>query len=143
MPFKNSNSCSHSFILILLRFTGLVFFVFVLRVFLLIHEAYQHSPCPVVITVFTRVLSVRTSVPTFQNIAKQKRVNIMIATERIVSLAEWIVDDTCLVQVYFLPPMATGGPKVASSVVVSVVTLSSSSSSPSLSPDPSSSSLGV
>ena len=56
-----------------------------------------HSADPVII-IFAHV-SVRMSVPTFQNFAKQKkhRVKIMIATGRAVGLAEWIIDDTCLV----------------------------------------------
>ena len=35
--------------------------------------------------------------PTFQNIAIQNKANTMFATGETVSLAEWIIDDTCLV----------------------------------------------
>ena len=44
-------------------------------------------------------LYIRTSVPTFQNIAKQNnlREKIMIAASGTVGLAEWIIDDACLV----------------------------------------------
>ena len=41
--------------------------------------------------------SVRTSVPTFQNLAKQNKAKTMFATGETMGLAEWIVDDTCLV----------------------------------------------
>ena len=50
---------------------------------------------PVGIIVFTIV--VRSSVHSFQNIAKQNKVKTMIATGKTVGLAEWIIDDTCLV----------------------------------------------
>ena len=48
-----------------------------------------HTCCP----------SVRTSVPTFQNLAKQKKyqVKTMFTTGKTIDLAEWIIDDTCLV----------------------------------------------
>ena len=44
--------------------------------------------------IFTRVVC--TSVPTFQNLAKQNKVQarIVIATGGTVGLAEWIIDDT-------------------------------------------------
>ena len=58
---------------------------------ILIHEADPHSR-KVVITVFARVfcLSVRTSVPTFQNLAKQNNFQgkIVIATGGTVRLVE-------------------------------------------------------
>ena len=50
---------------------------------------------PAVITIFAGVVfpSVRPSVPTFQNLAKQNnfQVRIVIATGRTVGLAEWII----------------------------------------------------
>ena len=62
----------------------------------LIHSAAPQSR-PVVIIVFTHV--VRTQVPTFQNLAKRYKfqVKTMFITGEIVGLAEWIIDDTCLV----------------------------------------------
>ena len=67
----------------------------------LIHSTAQQSR-PVVIIVFTHV--VRTSDrpyvdPTFQNQAKQNKyqVKTMFTTGEIVGVAEWIIDDTCLV----------------------------------------------
>ena len=39
--------------------------------------------------------SVRPSVPTFKNLAKQNKVKTMIATGETVGLAEWIIDDKC------------------------------------------------
>ena len=45
----------------------------------------------------TRRPFVRPSVRTFQNLAKQNRVKTMFATGETVSLAEWIIDDTCLI----------------------------------------------
>ena len=57
-----------------------------------------HSP-PVVIIIFANV-SVRTSVPTFQNKQNKRSLKLMIATGWNVGLAEGIIDDTCLV--YFV-----------------------------------------
>ena len=37
------------------------------------------------------------SVPTFQNLAKQNKAKTMFAIGETVGLAEWIIDDTCLV----------------------------------------------
>ena len=37
------------------------------------------------------------SVPTFQNLAKQNKAKTLFATGETVGLAEWIIDDTCLV----------------------------------------------
>ena len=53
---------------------------------------------PVGIIVFTHVVrpSVRMSVPTFQNLAKQIKAKTMFATGETVGLAEWIIDDPCL-----------------------------------------------
>ena len=53
---------------------------------------------PVVIIIFAHI-SVRTDVPTFQNITKQNKrwVKIIITTSGTVGLAERIIDDTCLV----------------------------------------------
>ena len=70
--------------------------IFSLRI--LIHSADPQSR-PVVIIVFARVahLYVHTSVPTFQNLAKQNKVKTMFTTGETVGLAEWIIDDTCLV----------------------------------------------
>ena len=45
--------------------------------------------------------SVRPSVPTFQNLAKQNKARTMFATGETVGLAEWIIDDTCLVYSIF------------------------------------------
>ena len=60
---------------------------------LLIHEADPQSR-PIVITIFERV--VRPSVLTFQNLAKQNnfQARIVMATDRTVGLAEWIIDGT-------------------------------------------------
>ena len=58
----------------------------------LIHSADPQSR-PVGIIVFAHV-SVRTSVPTFQNIVKQTSRELMGLCVR---LAEWIIDDSCLV----------------------------------------------
>ena len=68
---------------------------------LLIHSADPQTR-PVVIIVFIHG-SVRPSVLTFQNIAKQNkcRVKIMIATSGTLGLAEGIIDDTCLVSIFF------------------------------------------
>ena len=65
-------------------------------VYLLIHSA-DPSVTPVVIIAFTHI--VRPSVANFQNIAKQNkcRVKIMNATGGTMGLAEWIIDDTSLV----------------------------------------------
>ena len=51
-------------------------------------------------TVFAHV--VRTSVPTFQNLGKQNKATTMFDTGETVGLAEWIIDDTCLVFLYFV-----------------------------------------
>ena len=67
--------------------------------YILIHEA---DPQSVVITIFTHTHvvypspSVRPSIPTFQY---NFQVKIMIAT--MMGLAEWIIEDTCLVYSYF------------------------------------------
>ena len=45
--------------------------------------------------------SVRTSVPTFRKLAKQNNV-LMFTTGEIVGMAEWIIDDTCLVNFAFI-----------------------------------------
>ena len=37
------------------------------------------------------------SVPTFQNLAKRNKAKTMFATGETVGLAEWIIDDICLV----------------------------------------------
>ena len=52
---------------------------------------------PVLIIVFAQV--VRPSVPTFQNLAKQNKIQAktMFTTGETVGLAEWIIDNTCLV----------------------------------------------
>ena len=65
---------------------------------LLIHEADPLSRS-VVITIFESVvcirLTFRTSVPIFQNLAKQNnfQARIVVATGEAVGLAEWIIDD--------------------------------------------------
>ena len=58
---------------------------------------------PVVIIVFTHV--VRPSVPTFQNLAKQNKfqAKTMFTTGKTVGLAEWIINDICLVYDCFGP----------------------------------------
>ena len=64
----------------------------------LIHSADPHSR-PVV-SLFSYVSSVRSSVPTLQNNSKQNNFQvktIVITTGVSVGLAEWIIDDTCLV----------------------------------------------
>ena len=43
--------------------------------------------------------SVRIFVPTFQNPAKQNKAKTMFATGETVGLAQWIINDTCLVKV--------------------------------------------
>ena len=40
------------------------------------------------------------SVPTFQNLPKQNKVKTMFAIGETLGLAEWIIDDTCLVVFY-------------------------------------------
>ena len=45
----------------------------------------------------THMSSVRPSVPTFQNLVKQNKVKTMFAPGETVGLAEWIIDDTCIV----------------------------------------------
>ena len=60
----------------------------------LIHSANPQSR-PVGIIVFAHV--VRPSVPTFQNLEKQNKAKPMFATGETAGLAEWIIDDTCLV----------------------------------------------
>ena len=69
---------------------------------LLIHSANPQSR-PIGIIVFAHVvrLSVRPSVPTFQNLAKLNKVKTMFPTGDTVGLAEWVIDDTCLVFVVF------------------------------------------
>ena len=59
-----------------------------------------HSANPVVITIFTNV--VRPSL-TFQIRAKQNHFHVrtVIATGRTLALAEWIMDDTCLILSFF------------------------------------------
>ena len=71
------------------RFPGYVGF--------LIHSADPQSR-PVVIIIFAQIC-VRTYVPTFQNIEKQnkRREKLVITTCGAVVLAEWIIDDICLV----------------------------------------------
>ena len=66
----------------------------------LIHSAHPQTR-PVVFIIFTQT-SVRTSVPTFQNIANynKRRLKIMITTGGTVGLAEGIIDDTCLVVIH-------------------------------------------
>ena len=63
---------------------------------ILIHEDDPQSR-PVVITIFTRV-SVLPSVSTFQNHTNLNnfQAKIVIATDGNVGLAEWIIDDTCV-----------------------------------------------
>ena len=51
---------------------------------------------PVVIIIFAHV---RTSVPTFQNMAKKNKRRMKVMSGGIVGLAERIIDDTCLVYV--------------------------------------------
>ena len=43
----------------------------------------------------------RPYVPTFQNLAKQNETKTTFTTSETVGLAEWIIDDTCLVERYF------------------------------------------
>ena len=64
--------------------------------YVLIHEADPKSR-PVMITIFAHVFC--TSVRALQNLAKQNnsQVRIVIATGGTEGLAEWIIDDTCLV----------------------------------------------
>ena len=49
------------------------------------------------------MLSVRTYVPTFQNLAKQNKfqAKTMFTTGETVGLAEWIIDDTCLFVLFY------------------------------------------
>ena len=42
------------------------------------------------------------SVPTIHNLAKQNTAKTMFATGQTVGLAEWIIDDTCLVKLVIL-----------------------------------------
>ena len=67
---------------------------------ILIHSANPQSR-PVVIIVFTHIFrsSVRPYVPTFQGLAKQNecQMKTMFITGETRGLAEWIIDDTCLV----------------------------------------------
>ena len=67
-----------------------------------------HSANPQLITagntsMFSHMLSVRPSVPTFQNLAKQNKfqVKTMFTTGDIVGPAEWIIHDTCLALDFF------------------------------------------
>ena len=64
---------------------------------LLIHSANPQSR-PIGIIVFEHV--VRPSVSTIQNLAKLNKVKTIFATGETVGLAEWIIDDTCLVSSY-------------------------------------------
>ena len=61
-----------------------------------IHSADPQS-WQVVIIVFAHIA--HPSVPSFQNLAKQNKfqVKTMFTTGETVGLAEWIIDDTCLV----------------------------------------------
>ena len=63
--------------------------------FLLIHSANPQSWPG-----FAHV--VRPSVPTFQNLVKQNKAKTMVATGETVGLAEWFIDDTCPVFLYFV-----------------------------------------
>ena len=49
---------------------------------------------------FCTMSSVRPYIPIFQNLAKQNKAKTMFATGETVGLAEWIIDDTCLVKTY-------------------------------------------
>ena len=46
-------------------------------------------------------MPVRPSVSTIENIAKQKKVKTIFTTGVTGDLAEWIIDDTCLVECIF------------------------------------------
>ena len=63
----------------------------------LIHSVNPQSRS-VGIIVFAHVF-LRPSVHTFQNLAKQNKAKTMFATGETVGLAEWIIDDTCLVNI--------------------------------------------
>ena len=67
----------------------------------MIHSADPQSR-PLGIIVLARV-AVRTSVPAFQNLAKQNKfqAKTMFATGVTMGLAELIIDDTCPVFIYF------------------------------------------
>ena len=71
------------------------------RDFFLIHSADPQSRS-VVIIVF--VGAVRPSVPTFQNLAEQNKIQLktMLTTGDTVGVAEWIIDDTWLVLSFFV-----------------------------------------
>ena len=73
---------------------------FILCSILLIHSADPQTR-PVVIIIFEQIY-VRTSVPTFQIIAKQNKrhVKIVVTTGETVGLAEGIIDDICIVNWY-------------------------------------------
>ena len=66
----------------------------------MIHSADPHLRL-VGIIVFALVLSVCPSVPNFQNLANQNKAKTMFATGETVGMAEWIIDDTCLVLYVF------------------------------------------
>ena len=53
-----------------------------------IHSHFRYG------SLFSHMLSVRISIPTFQNLAKQNKVKTMFATDETESLAKWIIDDT-------------------------------------------------
>ena len=65
----------------------------------LIHSAHPQSR-PVVIIVFAYV--VRSSVPTSQNLAKHNKIQAktMFTSGETVGLADWIIDDDCLVLLF-------------------------------------------
>ena len=67
--------------------------------FILIHSADPQKR-PVVIIVFAHVVrpSVRPSIPSFPSLAKQNKfqAKTMFTTGETESLAEWIIDDTCM-----------------------------------------------
>ena len=65
----------------------------------LIHEAYPQSR-PVVIIVFVHV--VRSSVRPHFSKQNNFQAKAMFSTGETVGLAEWIIDDTCLVSICFL-----------------------------------------
>ena len=71
-------------------------FEFILKTEGFIHKVYLQSR-PLVIIVLTNV--VRPYVLTFKHLEKQNKFHMktMFATGKTVDLAEWIIDDTCLV----------------------------------------------
>ena len=72
---------------------------------ILIHSANPQSRL-IVISIFAHAvrLYVRLSI-TFQNLAKQNKFKTMFATGETVGLAEWIIDDTCLVHFSYFSPI--------------------------------------